>query len=387
MAIITHGEDSKLTAWYFEIDRGLLGWVLTLVVIGLITMITAGAAEATRIGEPWYHFIQKAIISYSLGLVCLFGFSMLNKKQIIWLSVIGLIIGIGTLLLTAFPNPFQIIKNGSHRWIRILGQTFMPADILKPFFIVITAWFLSVMRKIYGGDIFLNKEAWKFKWVSWIPYLIVFSCCVLLILLHPDFGTALLYTGVFCLMLFVAGFPLKWLPGIIGTFGGIGALAIVFLPQLAHVRDRIGHIFYVKQFSQAWYSLNAIKHGGLLGSGEESFVKDALPESTNDFVYSSIAEDWGAFAACALVLLLFLILNKLIRHATYARDDFVVYAVSGTAALFGLQVCFNLMTALHLVIDKGMTLPFISYGGVSFITFCILFGIILALIREDTWNK
>ena len=89
----------------------------------------------------------------------------------------------------------------------------------------------------------------------------------------------------------------------------------------------------------------------------------------------------------ALVILLFFVLNNLIKHATTARDDFVVYALAGATALFGGQICFNLMTALHLVIDKGMTLPFISYGGVSFITFCILFGMVLALVREDTWNN
>lgn len=387
MLRITRGEESRLTSWYFEIDRGLLGLVLVLVVIGVITMITAGAADATRMGYPWYHFIQKAILPYLFGLVCLFGFSMLNKKQIIQISVVGLFVGMFALLLTFFPNPFQVIKNGSHRWISIAGQTFMPADVLKPFFIVITAWFLSLMRKTYGSDIFLNKEAWRLNKISWIPYLVIFSLCVLIILLHPDLGTALLYLGVFGLMVLVAGFPLKWLPGIFGGACGLGALAIAFLPQMAHVRERIGHIFYVEPRSQAWYSLNAIKHGGLLGSGEESFVKDVLPEATNDFVYASIAEDWGAVSACLLVLLLFLILSKLIKHAMYARDDFVIYAVSGVAILFGIQVCFNLMTALHLVVDKGMTLPFISYGGVSFVTFCITFGIILALIREDTWNK
>lgn len=387
MLRITRGEESRLTSWFFEIDRSMLVLLLSLVVIGLITMITAGAADATRMGYPWYHFIQKAILPYTLGLFCLFGFSMLSKKQIMQISVGGLIVGMGMLLLTTFPNSFQVIKNGSHRWVSIAGQTFMPADVLKPFFIVMTAWFLALMRKKYGSDIFFNKEAWKFSKISWIPYLIVFSISVLLILLHPDLGTALLYIAVLGIMLFVAGFPLKWLPGILGTIGGLGALAIAFLPQLAHVRERIGHIFYVQPRSQAWYSLNAIKHGGLFGSGNESFVKDVLPESTNDFVYSSIAEDWGAIAACILVLVLFLILNKLIKHATYARDDFVVYAVSGVAALFGVQVCFNLMTALHLVIDKGMTLPFISYGGVSFVTFCMIFGMILALIREDTWNR
>ena len=82
-----------------------------------------------------------------------------------------------------------------------------------------------------------------------------------------------------------------------------------------------------------------------------------------------------------------MILNNLIKHAIYAKDDFVIYAITGAAALFGGQICFNLMTALHLLINKGMTLPFVSYGGVSFVTYCVLFGMILALIREDTWNK
>lgn len=387
MLRITRGEESRLTSWFFEIDRSMLVLILVLVVIGLMTLITAGSADATRMGYPWYHFIQKSLLPYTIGVICLFGFSMLNKKQIMFISMVGLIVGIGILLLTAFPNPFQVVKNGSHRWVSIAGQTFMPADVLKPFFIVTTAWFLALMRKKYGSDIFFNKEAWKFNKISWIPYLAVFSICVLLILLHPDLGTALLYVGVLGIMLFVAGFPLKWLPGIVGVVGGLGALAIAFLPQLAHVRERIGHIFYVQPRSQAWYSLNAIKHGGLFGSGNESYVKDVLPEATNDFVYSSIVEDWGGFVGCALIILLFLILNKLIKHAMYARDDFVVYAVSGVAALFGAQICFNLMTALHLLIDKGMTLPFISYGGVSFVTFCVIFGITLALIREDTWNK
>ena len=104
-------------------------------------------------------------------------------------------------------------------------------------------------------------------------------------------------------------------------------------------------------------------------------------------MYSAIAEDWGAIVASGLVILLFVILMKMIKHAIYAKDDFVVYAVAGAAALFGGQICFNLMTALHLFLNKGMTLPFVSYGGVSFITFCILFGMLLAIIREDTWNK
>lgn len=379
---ITRGEDSKLTSWYFEIDRKLVVMILLLVGVGAVMMVTAGAAQAAhmRPAQPWFYFIKKAIPAYILGLSCLFGFSMLNKKQVIKISVVGALVGLIGLLITLI-HPIRI--KGSCRWAHIGGFGFMPADVLKPFFIILTAWFLDKMRKTFGENIFTNKQAWKLNWVSWWPYLAAFAVCVFIIFKHPDIGTAALYVAVLFAMFLVAGFPLKWLPGAAGIFGIMAIAAL----STSHVRERAMHIFDVEPRSQIWFSLNSIRHGGLLGSGDEAYVKDVLPESTNDFVYSAIAEDWGALAACALVIMLFMLFNNLINHAIHAKDRFVVYAVSGTAALFAGQICFNLMTALHLLFNKGMTLPFISYGGISFISFCVLFGMILAIIREDIWNK
>ncbi len=381
MLRITRGEESKLTSWYFEIDRGLLGLILVLVVIGAITMITAGSAEAAKMGQPWFFFIKKAIPPYLIGLFCLFGCSMLSKQNVIRVSIGCLILGIIGLFIT-LVHP--VVVKGSARWAHIGGFGFMPADVLKPALIVLTAWFLNKMRKLYGSDIFLNKEAWRAKWLSWWPYIVIFLLCVAVFFKHPDIGNLFLYLGVLFVMLFVAGFPLKFMPAVLG---GVGVLATIVILTKEHVRGRFYHMFDVDRWSQAWYSINSIKHGGLFGSGSDAYVKDVLPESTNDFVYAAIAEDWGAVGCIALVLLLLVVLNKLIKHAIHAREDFVVYAIAGTAALFGGQICFNLMTALHLVISKGMTLPFISYGGVSFITFCVVFGMTLALIREDTWNR
>lgn len=383
MLRLRRGEESKLTDWYFEIDRKLLGLILLLVCVGLVTLVSAGAAQAARMNppQPWFFFIKKAIIPYSIGLMCLFGFSMLNKEKIIKISVLGLLVGIGLLLFSVI-HPFK--EHGSARWVRIMNLRFMPADVIKPFFIIITAWFLAKMHSLYGGDIFFNKEAWKLKKISWWPYLAVFAISILFIFLHPDVGTAALYVGVLFVMLFVAGLPWKLFPVLFGTFGIMAGAALLIMP---HIQERAKQIFYTAPRSQIWFSKNSIRHGGLFGSGDESFVKDVLPESTNDFVYSAIAEDWGAIVASFLVVALFIVLIRMIKHAIYAKDDFVVYAVTGAAALFGGQICFNLMTALHLFFNKGMTLPFISYGGVSFITFCVLFGMLLAIIREDTWNN
>ena len=382
MLRITRGEESKLTAWYFEIDRGLLGLILALIVIGAITMITAGSAQAAKMGQPWFFFFKKAFPFYMLGLACLFGCSMMSKRTVIRLSIACLIFGLFGLLVTLI-HPVAV--KGSARWANLGGGiSFMPADVLKPALIVLTAWFLNKMRSVYGSDIFFNKEAWRAKWISWWPYIAIFCLCLLIFFKHPDIGNMILYFCVLGVMLFVAGLPWKLMPWFGGALGLLGAVAIL---TKAHVRGRFQHMFDVDRWSQAWYSINAIKHGGLFGSGSDAYVKDVLPESTNDFVYASIAEDWGVFGCLVLVTVLLLVLSKLIRHAIHAREDFVVYAIAGTAALFGGQICFNLMTALHLVISKGMTLPFVSYGGVSLVTFCIIFGMILALIREDTWNR
>ena len=257
MLRITRGEESKLTSWYFEIDRGLLGLILVLVCVGAITMISAGAAQAARMTpvQPWFYFIQKALPAYALGLICLFGFSMLSKKQVIQISVLGLIIGmIGLCMTVVHP----VVIKGSSRWANLFGVSFMPADILKPGFIILTAWFLAKMRQVYGSDIFLNKQAWKLRKISWWPYLILFAICVFIMFKHPDFGNSILYVCVLFVMLFIAGFPLKYLPMMFGVLGLMGTAAFALLP---HVRARAMQMFYVAPRTQVWYSINSIKHG------------------------------------------------------------------------------------------------------------------------------
>jgi cell division protein FtsW len=381
MLRITRGEESKLTSWFFEIDKRLLSLILILILIGAVAAFSAGAANAYKLGKPWFHFVSRSLCFYSIGGIILFICSMLNKKQIIRISVLGLLFGLFGLFMTfVFPGKL----NNSARWANIAGISFMPAEILKPSFIILTAWFLEKMHSIYGDNIF-SKETLRFNKYSWWPYLLLFATCVAIIFSHPDFGMSLLYVGVLGVMLFVARMPWK-LIFVLGG-GAIAVLSVIALTTLQHVHNRTEQMFHLVYKSQVWFSVNAIRHGGLFGSGDKSFVQDQLAESVNDFVYASIAEYAGALGACALVVVLFLVLNSLIKHAISAKDEFVMYVLAGTAALFGGQICFNLMTALHLFINKGMTLPFVSYGGWSILVMCALFGMVLALIREDTWNR
>lgn len=374
-------EESKLTSWYFEVDRRLLGALLILIFTGMLFMVSAGSVAAERIGQPWHFFILKALPFYVIGLATLFVTSMLNKKWVLGIS--GLNVAVGLLLLLVTLVAPHVIK-GSARFVAIGPFNVMPSDIMKPGFIIMTAWFLAKMKEKYGADIFFNKEAWQFKWLSWWPYLAIFVPSFLIILRHPDLGTSILYFAVLSGMVFMAGLPWVIVPVLLGIVLTVGVFAFF---TMSHVHNRIvswfsgtGDTYQVRQ------SIQSIQHGGLLGSGDDAFVKQSLPDAHTDFIFAAIVEDLGAIMGCALLCLLLYVLKRLTTDAMQARDPFVFYVAGGAATLFGTQVCINMMSTLHIFAPKGMTLPFISYGGSSFVAFCLLFGMVLAVVREDKWK-
>lgn len=374
-------EESKLTSWYFEIDRKLLGGVLLLIFIGALFMVSAGSVAAERIGQPWHFFILKALPFYFMGLATLFVASMLNKKIVLGVSWVNVAVCLLLLLITLFAP--HVIK-GSARFVELGPFNVMPSDIMKPGFIILTAWFLAKMRDVYGDNIFFNKSAWRFKWLSWWPYLGAFIPSLLIILRHPDFGTAILYLAVLGAMLFMAGLPWVMVFGLMGCAVLMGVFAFFTMP---HVHNRIIAFFTgTGDKYQVTKSIESIQHGGLLGSGDDAFIKQSLPDAHTDFIFAAIAEDLGAIMACLLLVLLLFVIKRLTVDAINARDKFVFYAAGGTAALFGAQVCINMMSTLNLFAPKGMTLPFISYGGSSLLSYCLLFGMILAIVREDKWK-
>lgn len=377
-------DDSQLTDWYFGTDRWLLLYVGIMIFVGMIAAISTGSANEIRtFGKyPWYHFFVKMLPFYLVGIGTLLATSMFSKKwvlRIAWLNVIVCL----PLLLFTFIHP-QIV-NGSTRWVVLGGLRLMPSDIMKPGFVIITAWFLMRLKEKFGDNIFLNRDAWKFNWNSWWPYLIVFLIVLGVMFKQPDVGTSILYFCVLGTMLFVAGLPKKILV-ILGGVLACGGLMAFFL--FNHVHERITDFFFkpLDPHTQVGYAVNAIRQGGLFGMGDEAFAAENLPMAENDFVFAALVEDFGALAGCALLFLLVLVIKRLIDSAKSAQDKFVLYVVTGTTALFSVQACMNLATTLHIMPPKGMTLPFISFGGSSFLGFCLLFGFTLALIREDKWK-
>lgn len=380
---IVRTEESRLTSWLFAIDRPLLLCVLLMMLLSVVFSVSAGSVAAERINQPWSFFFIKALPFYGLGLGVLLFASFLSKKWVIGLAGLNLALGLLLLPITVIAPNFI---NGSARFVSLGGFNIMPADIMKPGFVIMTAFFLSKMKEKYGENIFLNKDAFRFDtWLSWWYYLLLFIPVLLVVFKHPDFGTAILYLAVLTIMLFVAGLPWIFVP-VFGV-GALTMLGVAFM-TMPHVHKRFIAFFTGDEgMMQVNKSVDTLRNGGLLGAGDDSFVKQGLPDAHTDFIFAVIVEDLGALVGCVLLFTLFYVLKRLIVSATKAKDLFVLYAIGGTAALFGVQVCINMMTTLGLFPPKGMTLPFISYGGSSLLSYCVLFGFILALIREDKWKK
>ena len=374
-------EDSKFTSWILEVDRRLLWAVLALVLVGAIFVVSAGSVSAERINQPWYYFLVKSIPFYVIGLITLFVASMLQKKWVLGISALNVCVGLALLAWTCVA-PYKI--KGSARFVHTPITNISPSDIMKPGFVILTAWFLYKMHSAYGDNMFLSRDAWRFRKLSWWTYLAIFVPVLLIMFLHPDVGTAFLYTITFGGMTFVAGLPWLIVIGLV-CFGLVaGWAAFMIMP---HVHARFMSFFTGEgDRYQITHSSQSSQHGGLLGSGDDAFVKESLPDAHTDFIYAAIVEDFGAIVACVLLCALVYVLKRLTTDAMTSRNPFVFYATGGAAILFGTQVCINLATTLHLMPPKGMTLPFISYGGSSFIGFCLLFGMILALVREDKWK-
>jgi len=383
--LLKRGEESRFTNWYFETDRKLLFAVIVLALIGMWAMVSAGSVAAERMNppQPWHFFLVKALPFYAVGLITLLVSSAFSKKwvlRIAWANVFLCLL----LLLVTLVHP--VIIKGSARWVPVPGVgSLMPSDLLKPGFIIITAWFLMRLERLTNGEnIFTSKRVWK--WDAWPAYLAVFLPMMLIILHHPDVGTTMLYLAIFVSMVFLAGLPLWFVPVFAGIAAGGGIFAFL---TMAHFRGRVltwlGISGGVDNY-QIRKSVEAVRHGGLLGSGEDSFIKQQLPDAHTDFIYSAIAEDSGAILAIALLIGFLYILKHLADNARSARDKFVFYVSGGVFALFGAQTCINIASALGVFPPKGMTLPFISYGGSSFVAFSLMFGLLLALIREDRWK-
>lgn len=354
-------------SWWWTIDRFMLIAVLMLLVFGFVIAITASPAVADRIGVDSYFFVKRQAINLIIAFMIILLFSFFTQKQICLLSFIGIAVFTALILIVLIIG--TEVK-GAKRWIYILGFSIQPSELVKPFFAVCAGYLLSLKT--------VRNKFPSFQIVTAI-YLVI----ILLLFLQPDFGMIVTISAIWGGMMFLAGLNMLWIFAMVLFSAIIILTSYIFLP---HVAKRINSFLNptVNENYQVNKSLEAFLNGGFFGKGPaEGTVKQFLPDSHTDFIFAVIGEELGIITCLFLVCLYcFLIIRGLYRISEQT-NLFAAYSVGGLLMLLAMQTIINIGVTLNIFPTKGMTLPFLSYGGSSMLANAITVGIILALTRRE----
>ena len=366
MPSLSRADTSILGRWWLTVDRWTLLAVATLIGFGYIMVLAASPAVAVRIHEPRTWFILKQVLFLGLAGGVVLATSLLSPRGI---RRLALLLGLVALALTAATLVMGVEIKGARRWIALPGISVQPSEFLKPCFAVITAWLLSEKGRLgrYAGT---------------AAVLAIYAVIALLLKSQPDMGMLLVVTAVLLVQGFIAGLNLIFVGMGVGAIAAAGVGAFFVFP---HVHSRVMRFLDPASGDnyQVITALQAFGQGGLLGRGPgEGHIKDILPDAHADFVFAVMGEEFGLIV-CLLLLgvFAFVVLWGLLKLVA-ERDLFVVLAASGLLASFGLQAFVNMASSLRLIPTKGMTLPFVSYGGSSVVAIALGIGMLLALTRK-----
>ncbi|MDO9459373.1 MAG: putative lipid II flippase FtsW [Alphaproteobacteria bacterium] len=366
MSSFTRTDTSILGQWWWTVDRWILGAIGSLILIGTLLTLAASPPVAERINVDSYFFVKKHLMMLPLALTILFATSMVSPNNVKRMAV-GLFIGALAMMVLTLTIGEE--RNGAQRWLSLAGMSLQPSEFMKPALIVFAAWMFSEQNRNSGvpGNL-IALSAWAIS--------------IGMLAMQPDFGQAFLLTVVIGAMFFVAGMPMLLVGGLLGAGVVGGVFAYMYVP---HVTSRIDRFLDPSSGDtfQVTTAMNAFMQGGPFGRGPgEGTVKRILPDAHTDYIFAVVGEEFGMIACLLLVgLFAFIVLRGLAR-AFAAEDHFVQLAASGLIFLFGLQAAINMAVNLNLLPSKGMTLPFISYGGSSLLALSLTAGMILALLRK-----
>ena len=359
-------DTSLLSRWWWTVDRWMLAALGVLVFCGIILVMAASPAVAVRIGLDRFYLVRHHLVLLPIALAIVLGVSLLNLRNLRRLAVIGFVIAFTLTALTLVAG--SEIK-GATRWINLGGFSLQPSEFLKPCFAVVAAWLFASQhgRVPVPGNL-----------IAVALYLMVIA----LLLLQPDLGMTAVVSATWFAQFFLAGLPVLWVVAL-GATGlvGLGGAYFVF----AHVRERVdgfldpaaGNNYQVDR------SLEAFMNGGLIGRGPgEGTVKSVLPDAHSDFIFAVAGEEFGLLLCLLLVALFAFIVLRGFARLLHENNLFVLLATAGLLVTFGLQAVVNMASTLHLMPTKGMTLPFISYGGSSLLALSLTMGMVLALTRR-----
>ncbi|MEO8176098.1 MAG: FtsW/RodA/SpoVE family cell cycle protein [Sphingomicrobium sp.] len=370
-----YGRADRSTAgrWFWEIDRVLLLLVSVLIGIGLIAVAAASPAASHRYsgGSVVFsdlHYFYRQIAWIALGLPVMIGISMLTRERARRLSLAGAAFFFVMLIFVPVLGPEV---NGAKRWIDIgIGQV-QPSEFLKPFFVVAMAWLLSLRESDKSLPVFALSA-------------LVTGAVAVLLMRQPDFGSTIIFGCVWIAMLALAGVSLRML-GILGLAVVVLVVLAYFFYDVATVRID-GFLFGEGDTFQTDNAMRTLTAGGLFGMGPGGGTrKFGLPEPHTDYIFSVIGEEFGLIACLAIALLYLTIVIRVLVKLLDEDSTFAILAAAGLAIEFGLQALINMAVNVQIAPSKGMTLPFISYGGSSMLALSIGMGLLLAFTRRNPY--
>lgn len=364
--MISRVERTPISEWWWTVDRPLLFAVIALMLGGVVLSLAASPQVAERLDLELFHFVNRQVMFLIPAAAVMFGVSMLNPRGVRRVALVAFLIFWPAMIAALFIGPE--IK-GAHRWLQIGPFGVQPSEFVKPAFIVLAAWLFAEGAR--RDDVPGHAMA-----------ILLFGLVVVVLVVQPDFGQTMLIGIVWGALFFLAG--LRWL--YMAGLGGIGILGIfVAYEVVPHVRERIAK-FLDPGGSENFQSERAFESfvtGGWLGKGPgEGTIKRILPDAHTDFIFAVTGEEFGIiFCLILLALFAFVVLRGL-SHAMNEEEPFARLAVAGITMLFGLQSAINMAVNVQLMPAKGMTLPFVSYGGSSLISLALGMGFLLALTRR-----
>jgi len=359
-------ERTPFSDWWWTIDRLLLALLIVLMVIGIVLNMAGSPPVAERLGLSTFHFVNRQVIYLVPAFLVMLAVSFFSPRHV---RRLALFLYLGAMALVVATLLFGTEVKGAKRWISLAGIALQPSEFVKPAFVILAAWAFSEggRRRDVPGTI--------------VGFLLL-AVTIVPLVLQPDIGQTMLVTIVWCGLVFLSGLHLFWVVGL----GGVSVFGLFAAYQLLpHVAARINRFLDPASGDtfQVDNAIDSFVQGGWLGKGPgEGTVKRILPDSHTDFIFAVTAEEFGILVCLVLLSIFALVVLRGLVLSRRNEEPFCRLAAAGLIMLFGLQSVINMAVNVHLMPAKGMTLPFISYGGSSLISLALAMGFLLAVTRR-----
>ena len=363
---LSRTDSSIVGQWWWTVDRWSLAAVITLMILGALLSFAGSPLVAERIGLDSFYFVKRHFMLMPPSLAVLLAISMASPKHIRRAGLLLFCAGIFLLILT-FLIGTEI--KGARRWITFMGFSLQPSELVKPAFAVVSGWLMATEK---------TQPQVPGRLIATGLLLVTLA----LLLLQPDVGMSVVMIGIWMVQIFLTGIPFLWIGILVGLAAISLLLAYLFLPHVTKRIDSFLNADLGDQF-QISQSIDAFINGGLFGQGPgEGIIKRTLPDAHADFIFSVAAEEFGAILCVAIIFLFVFIVIRALHRVLYESNMYIMLATVGLIVQFGFQTLINIASSLHLIPTKGMTLPFLSYGGSSLLTLAIGIGMMLGLTRK-----